>query len=104
MMIGPAPMMRMVEISVRLGMGSLRPGDPSLASMEPLLHETTPLRDPNRRKAGFLQRSLGDHAAGLLGSNLGGLPSRNFRGAEGRRLPTLVVSFDRLSPYSRFAD
>jgi hypothetical protein len=30
------------------------------------LHEMTTLRDRNRPKAGFLQRSLGDHAAGLL--------------------------------------
>src|ERR1700722_19661546 len=57
MMMGPAPMMRMVEISVRLGIGFL---GPSLGAdlTRPPSHEKSPLRDRNRPEGGASSRVL----------------------------------------------
>src|SRR5271154_6511689 len=98
MMIGPAPMIRMVEISVRLGIGFLG------SSREPVLtgppsHEKRPLRDRNRPEGRL--RLVCFRGAAARGRWRGDLKPRSLAENLMRRKGGSRPRIDSLFPYTK---
>src|SRR5277367_5471744 len=98
MMIGPAPMMRMVEISVRLGMGPLKAG-----RSEPCFYRNRfctrrgPFAIEIGRRRAFFKDRWATTRLGCCGS-LQRLPSGNSRRVEGR--PCVSLGLPHRQPIS----